>query len=489
MLFSSVTFIYYFLPGVLALYFAVLWLTRGRQQPGSRAVNAVLLVASFVFYAWGEPKYALLMAAEILFVWAVGLAQVKARKTRINGANSESASNIEKLLLIATVVIPLAILGYFKYADFFIDSFNAVAGTELPILRLALPIGISFYTFQMVSYSIDLYTGKVEEAGRNLIDFACYVVLFVALIAGPIVRYSEIAAQLIRRDHSIGGFADGVSRFAVGLAKKVLIANLCGELVAILKDSPDESVLATWLYVVAFALQIYFDFSGYSDMAIGLGAMFGFHLPENFNYPYIATSITDFWRRWHMTLSSWFRDYVYIPLGGSFVGAPRQIRNIAVVWAATGFWHGAAWQFIGWGLFFALFLSIEKFAFGGALQRLSGPVGHIYLLLAVGISWVLFDAASFGDAGRTLGHLVGAGSSGLVGDESLYYLRSYAVMLLIGVIGATPLPARLVHAIGERDWGIKLLTVAQHLGIVLLLLLATAFLVDGSFNPFIYFRF
>jgi alginate O-acetyltransferase complex protein AlgI len=341
----------------------------------------------------------------------------------------------------------------------------------------------------MLSYSSDLYTGKVTVAQRNLIDFACYVVLFVALIAGPIVRYSEIAAQLTNRRHSIGGFSSGVSRFTVGLAKKVLIANLCGELVAVLKDSPDESVLATWLYVVAFALQIYFDFSGYSDMAIGLGVMFGFKLPENFNYPYTATSITEFWRRWHMTLSSWFRDYVYIPLGGSRASSVRQVRNIAVVWAATGLWHGAAWQFVAWGLFFALFLSVEKFAFGGALQRAHGFVGHIYLLLAVSVSWVLFDATSFIEAGQTLGHLVGVGTSGLVGQEAMYYLRSYAVVLLIGALGATPVPARLVKTVGEREWGAKLLTFVQPIGVGLLLVLASAFLVDGSFNPFIYFRF
>jgi alginate O-acetyltransferase complex protein AlgI len=485
MLFSSVTFIYYFLPVVLAFYFVALWLTRGRQPGRSlRTANTVLLVASFVFYAWGEPKYAFLMAAEIVFIWAIGLAQVRIREARTSGRS-------EKLLLAAAVIVPLGILAYFKYMDFFIGSFNAAFGTDLPILRLALPIGISFYTFQMLSYSIDLYTGKVAAPQRNLIDFAAYVVLFVALIAGPIVRYSQIAAQLVRREHTIGGFAHGVSRFTVGCAKKVLIANQCGELVAILKDSPDASVLATWLYVVAFALQIYFDFSGYSDMAIGLGAMFGFHLPENFNYPYIATSITDFWRRWHMTLSSWFRDYVYIPLGGSRAGTLRQLRNIVIVWAATGLWHGAAWQFVAWGLFFALFLSVEKFAFGGALQRLPSALGHVYLLLVVGISWVLFDATSFAEAGQTLGRLVGAGASGLAGQEATYYLRSYALVLLIAVLGATPLPARLIRSLreGERDWGSRLLTFAQPLGIGLLLLLATAFLVDGSFNPFIYFRF
>ena len=337
MLFSSVPFLYYFLPLVLAVYF----LTPARFR------NAVLLLASLIFYAWGEPKYVLLMLASILSGYGFGLLQERYRGQK--GA---------KLVCGLSVAVSLSFLLYFKYADFFLENFNAATGLGVPLLRIALPIGISFYTFQIISYTVDVYRG--EPAQKNLIHLAAYVAMFPQLIAGPIVRYSDIAQQLEHRSHSTALAAEGVRRFLIGLGKKILIANQLGELCSVFRASDEKSVLFYWLYAVAFALHIYFDFSGYSDMAIGLGKVFGFHFLENFNYPYISASITEFWRRWHMSLGTWFRDYVYIPLGGNRVGRARQLLNILVVWMLTGFWHGAAWNFVVWGLMFAVLLIMEK---------------------------------------------------------------------------------------------------------------------------------
>ncbi|MDR0849370.1 MAG: MBOAT family protein [Propionibacteriaceae bacterium] len=469
MLFSSVTFLYYFLPVTLAVYFLT-------PMPGgkTRWRNLVLLLASLVFYAWGEPVYCLLMMAEVLVAWVLSLLMDRYRE-RIAW---------RRVFLIASLVVGLGVLAYFKYADFFISSFDAAFGVHVPLLRIALPIGISFYTFQMLSYAIDLYRGKIEVQ-RNPLDFACYVIMFPQLVAGPIVRYAEVAAALVTRRHTLVGFAEGGRRFVVGLAKKVLVANVMAELVEVIRASGDTSFLAAWLYVVAFALQIYFDFSGYSDMAIGLGTVLGFRFPENFNYPYVAASITAFWRRWHMSLSSWFRDYVYIPLGGNRVSVPRHLLNIAIVWGLTGFWHGAGWQFIAWGLWFAVVLAVEKYAFGGVLQRLPRGMGNVYTLVIVAISWVLFDSGGFADAGTTLAAMAGFGASSVVGPESVYYLRSYAVPLLVGIIGATPLPKKVMGWVAKK----KVYTVVEPVLVALGLLVVTACLVDGSFNPFIYFRF
>ncbi|MDR2620242.1 MAG: MBOAT family protein [Propionibacteriaceae bacterium] len=474
MLFSSVPFLYWFLPLTLAVYF----ITPLPASGTTRWRNLVLLVASFIFYAWGEPIYVALMAAEVVALWGIGLLLARATTVRAKRGWVGTA-----------VVIAIGVLGYFKYADFFINSFNTAFGLSIPLLRIALPIGISFYTFQMLSYIFDLSAERVTVQ-RNVLDFATYVVLFPQLVAGPIVRYSDVAAQLSTRSHTLQRFADGATRFTVGLAKKVLIANTIAELATIVAASDERTFLSAWLWVVAFSLQIYFDFSGYSDMAIGIGTMLGFDFPENFNYPYIALSITDFWRRWHMSLSSWFRDYVYIPLGGSRVKPIRHFGNIFAVWALTGFWHGADWRFIAWGLYFGVVLVIEKYAFGGRLLRLPAALAHIYTLLLICIGWVLFEIAGFGNAAALLGRMVGIGTAGLAGAESLYYLRSYAVLLTLGVLGATPLP----RWIGERiaAWRIGSFTpsaVLRPIALALLLLLVTAFLVDGSFNPFIYFRF
>ncbi len=438
--------------------------------------NAVLLVMSLLFYAWGEPKHVLLMAVTIAAGYTFG---------RLIGRSRGTPA--AKRWLTASVVFHLAVLGVFKYTGFFADNFTALTGLTLPIPQIVLPIGISFYTFQIMSYTVDVYRGDAAEQ-KNLVTLAAYVSMFPQLIAGPIVRYRDVAAQLEKRTHSAEKAAQGVRRFVLGLAKKILLANALGELCDIFRASEEKSVLFFWLYGIAFMLHIYFDFSGYSDMAIGLGRIFGIDFIENFDYPYISRSATEFWRRWHMSLGSWFRDYVYIPLGGNRVGKGRWLFNIFVVWMLTGFWHGAAWNFILWGLYFAILLVAEKLWLLKYLQR-SQVLSRIYLLFVVMVSFILFNAADLPQAVADIGGLFGAGGCGLVSAEALYELRSYAVILILAIVGATPLPKRTVQRIGETKAGAKCLAVAEPLVLAALLLIMTAYLVDGSFNPFLYFRF
>ena len=465
MLFSSLSFLYYFLPCVLIIYFLA----------PKKLKNSVLLLSSLFFYAWGEPKYVLLMLLAILCGYLFALLIERYRGRRLS-----------RLFLILSVSLSAAILGFFKYADFFIQNFNAVTGLSLPLLRIALPIGISFYTFQLISYTVDVYRGV--PAQRSFIDLAVYISLFPQLIAGPIVRYSQIAEQLSSRRHSLDKAALGIRRFILGLGKKVLIANAMGQLCQIFSASQDKSVLFFWLYAIANMLHIYFDFSGYSDMAIGLGKLFGFDFPENFNYPYISRSVTEFWRRWHISLGSWFRDYVYIPMGGNRVSKPRWLLNILVVWLLTGFWHGAAWTFIVWGLFFAVFLILEKLWLLKRLEK--APVlGRFYVLFTVMLSFIIFSAENMGQALSSLSSLFGAGGLPLLSAEFLYYLKSYAVLLLIAVVGATPLPRLLLQRLGIHPGGEKLRNLLEVPALLLILALSTAYLVDGSFNPFLYFRF
>ena len=466
MVFSGIPFLYYFLPATVLLYLAA----------PRKLKNAVLLLASLVFYAWGEQRLVLLFAATILLGWLLGLLIERFR-----------GKVWSRVFLWLSVLTTLGLLGYFKYADFFIESLNSAFGLSLPLLRVALPIGISFYTFQLLSYTVDVYRGDVA-AQKNIIDFAAYVAMFPQLIAGPIVRYSDIAGQLTERKHSLDKIASGIRRFVVGLGKKVLIANVLGQLCTQFRQTAQPSVLFHWLYAVAFMLQIYFDFSGYSDMAIGLGRLFGFDFPENFNYPYISKSITEFWRRWHMTLGSWFRDYVYIPLGGNRRGIGRQLFNILVVWMLTGLWHGAAWNFVLWGVFYALLLTAEKLGLKKVLDA-HGALGHVYVLLAVLLGFVLFNADSLGQAGQDIVGMFAFGKLPLFSAEAVYYLRSYGVVLLLAVIGATSLPKRAIAALSgnrvlSRGWN-----VLEPLLLTGLLVVVTAYLVDGSFNPFLYFRF
>ena len=466
MLFSSIPFLYYFIPCVMLLYFLA----------PRKLKNGVLLLSSLFFYGWGEPKYLVLMLISITQGYVFGLLIEKYREKKVS-----------KLFLILSILFSFAMLGYCKYADFFISSFNALTGLSIPLLKIALPIGISFYTFQTVSYVIDVYRRDVK-AQRNYINLAAYISMFPQLIAGPIVRYSDIAAQLENRTHSLSDAALGVRRFIIGLSKKILIANVLGELVDIFKNSSEKSVLFCWIYAIAYTLHIYFDFSGYSDMAIGLGHVFGFRFLENFNYPFISRSITEFWRRWHMSLGSWFRDYLYIPLGGNRVPLGRWIFNIAVVWAATGLWHGAAWNFVMWGVYFAILLVAEKLWLSKFLEK-SHALGHAYVMLLVVISFVLFDASSLSGAVSTVGAMFGAGGLPASSFEALYYLRSYAVVLILAAVGSTPLPKRIIERVRGTKGGAAMLNVAEPILLVALLAICTAFLIDGSFNPFLYFRF
>ena len=461
MLFSSVTFLYYFLPAVLILYFLVPRFLK----------NAVLLISSLVFYGWGEPKLLGLMVFTILMFYGCGL-MIGRSQTR----------KAKKLWMTVSIVISIGLLALFKYADFFIDSFNAVTGLSVPLLRLALPVGISFYTFQSLSYTIDVYRGNVP-AQKNPISFGAYVALFPQLIAGPIVRYVDVARELDERQHSWEDFCLGLRRFLVGLGKKILIADNFALLMKLFRESEGKSVLFYWLYAVAFMLNIYFDFSGYSDMAIGLGRIFGFRFIENFNYPYLSKSVTEFWRHWHMSLGSWFRDYIYIPMGGNRVSKSRWVFNILTVWMLTGLWHGAAWNFVLWGLLFGILLMIEKWV--PALQKLPNFLRHGYVLLIVCLSFVLFNAESLSQALSDMGGMFGFAGVPLVNAESLYYLRSYAPLFLMGILGATPIVRDTARKIGEKPYGAVL-----EVGMMaMLLIVCSAYLVDGSFSPFLYFRF
>ena len=385
-------------------------------------------------------------------------------------------------LVAVSVVISLGFLAVFKYADFFVDSFNKATGLSVPLLRLALPIGISFYTFQCLSYTIDVYRGNAQVQ-KNPISFGAYVALFPQLIAGPIVRYVDVERELDSRTHSWEETTLGIRRFLIGLSKKILLADNFALLIKLFRESGEPSVLFYWMYAIAFTLNIYFDFSGYSDMAIGLGRIFGFHFVENFNYPYLSKSVTEFWRRWHISLGSWFRDYVYIPMGGNRVGKLRWVFNILTVWMLTGLWHGAAWNFVLWGLMFAVLLLLEKWI--PALQKLPTVLRRCYVLLAVVISFVLFNADTLSQAGSDLAGMFGFGSLPAITAETLYYLRSYAVLFILGFVGATPLVRDTANRIGHTKVG----KILEPVVLILLLLICSAYLVDGSFSPFLYFRF
>lgn len=466
MVFSSVSFLYYFLPVVLILYFAV---------PG-RLKNIILLSASLLFYFYGEPKYMVLLLVAAFSGYIHGIWIDKLRETKH-----------ARLPLVMSIVVGIGLLMTFKYADFFIVNANRFFRTELALLKLALPIGISFYTFQVLSYTIDVYRGVVKVQ-RNFLDFATYVALFPQLIAGPIVRYATVEKPLARRTHSIAAFAAGVNRFILGLAKKVLFADTLGELEQVLQAA-EPTVLLYWLAALAFMLRIYFDFSGYSDMAIGLGRIFGFHFPENFNYPYMAKSITDFWRRWHISLGTWFKQYVYIPMGGNRVSRLKLVRNITLVWFLVGFWHGADWNFIFWGLLFAVLLAVEKLFLLNLLDRLPRLAGRLYVLFIVLLSFVLFNAAGMAEATDNLRAMFGCLPIPLSSPETAFYLRSNWLLFLAAALGATPLAASVVRKIRGHGRGEKIINLLEPVVLAALLLLVTGYLIDSSFNPFVYFRF
>ena len=456
MLFSSIPFLYYFLPAVFVCYFAV----------PKKLKNAVLLLFSLMFYGCGEPKYLILMAASILVGYIGGLLMQRAKNTRL-----------KKAALFLSGAVLVGFLAYFKYADFFVSSFGALTGISVPVLSVALPIGISFYTFQILSYVIDVYRGT--PAQKNIINFAAYVCMFPQLIAGPIVRYTDVERELQNRTHSLEKVYCGIRRFSVGLSKKVLLANQLAEFCDVFRASEEKSVLFYWLYAVCFTLFIYFDFSGYSDMAIGMGKIMGFEFPENFNYPYISGSVTEFWKRWHMTLGTWFRDYVYIPLGGNRVSFARWIFNIAAVWALTGLWHGAAWNFVIWGV---LFLS-------DFLKKVPRFVSHIYALFAVIMGFVIFNADSIGMALGDIRCMLGFGGLPAVNADTLYNLKSFALIIISGTVLSTPVLMSALKSARKNAVMNKILTFAEPAAVIFGIVLSTAYLVDGSFNPFLYFRF
>ncbi len=477
MVFSSITFLTGFLPMVLVLYY----LLPAKERNSHRMRNTLLFVMSLLFYAWGEPIYVILMIISTFADYSFALYAER--------WNQKGDRRRARRAVYATVIFNLGMLGFFKYTDFIIGSINGLLGSDIPLLELPLPIGISFYSFQTMSYTIDVYRGEAKPQ-KSPLDLGAYVALFPQLIAGPIVRYSTIAEQLQKRRETLDRFSDGFCRFIVGLGKKVLIANQVGYVFSQLSASAANSsagtplsVVGAWLGIIAFALQIYFDFSGYSDMAIGLGRMFGFEFLENFNYPYIAKSITDFWRRWHISLSSWFRDYVYIPLGGNRVGRFKQYRNLLVVWLLTGIWHGANWNFVLWGLYYAVLLMVEKAFLGRWIQKLPSVLQHIYALLLVLIGWVIF---AIEDLGLMLSWLQTMFAGDIwIDQQALFYLKNYAAVLLVGIAAAFPWWKGLL----EKAKNGKVLQVVQAVLWIGLFVLSIAFLVSDTYNPFLYFRF
>lgn len=463
MLFTSISFLYYFLPIVIILYFIV----------PKKFKNFILFLSSIFFYFCGEPIYTFLMIGEIFIAYVGARYLEKYRK---------------KSILVSLLAIHIGALGLFKYSDFTINNINQIFGSKIPLLKLALPIGISFYTFQIISYVVDVYRGKVK-AQKSFLKLATYVSLFPQLIAGPIVRYETIEKELDSRTSNFENFAYGVRRFVIGLGKKVLIANMLGELCDVFSTTNEKSILFYWIFAISYSLQIYFDFSAYSDMAIGLGRMFGFHFLENFNYPYISKSITEFWRRWHMSLSSWFRDYVYIPLGGNRKETIILVRNIFIVWVLTGIWHGANWTFVIWGLMFGIMLIIEKLFLTKHLEKMPSILQRIYVLFTVMISFIIFNANSIGEAWNNIIGLFGANGESLINASTVYYLKSYLVVLVIAIIGSTPLLKNIIEKLKTKTNANKIINLLEPIAMASILIIVTAYLVDNSYNPFLYFRF
>lgn len=473
MVFSSLLFLFVFLPIVLILYFAV----------PKKFRNLVLFLVSLIFYAWGEPIYILIMLFSTIVDYTHGLL--------VERFKDKGQDKYAKLTVASSMIINLGLLSFFKYTDFFIANANTIFGAGIPLLKLALPIGISFYTFQTMSYTIDVYRGEAR-AQRNIISFGAYVVLFPQLIAGPIVQFKTIADQLNHRKETFEKFNYGVTRFMTGLGKKVLLANNIGILWDQISgmELTKVPVLTAWVGIIAFAFQIYFDFSGYSDMAIGLGQMFGFTFLENFNYPYMSKSITEFWRRWHISLGTWFREYVYIPLGGNRCSLPKQIRNILIVWLLTGFWHGASWNFMIWGLYFGVLLIIEKQFLMKYLKKAPAAISHIYTLLLILFSWVIFAFDSFSSGLTYFKAMFGLNGNVLYDTNSLYLLYTNGLVLAILVLASTSLPKNIAMWIKDKMATKRLsFEIMKNVAFVGIFLVSVAYLVDASYNPFLYFRF
>ena len=468
MVFSSIGFIFVFLSATLLCYFIV----------PKKLRNLVLLISSLIFYYIGEQHLIWLMIASSLtdYFCSLGIEHFREKK------------GMTRLFLCISLVINLSLLGYFKYADLFINSFNALMGAAVPLLKIALPIGISFYTFQTMSYTIDVYRGEVR-AEKNFINFAAFVTLFPQLVAGPIVRYETVAAELKERSVTLEKFSLGISRFCIGLGKKVLIANSLAALVKLYAEADGgHTVLMAWAYAIALPLQIYFDFSGYSDMAIGLGHMFGFTFLENFNYPFIAKTATDFWRRWHMSLGTWFRDYVYFPMGGNRVKPARHIFNLLVVWFITGMWHGASYNFILWGVYYGVLIILEKYIYGKYLEK-SHVISRIYFFFVTVFGFIIFDTENLSQVFSKFGELFGVGTTALYDTSSLFYVSSYLFTLVIAFVCAMPIGKKLRAKLCEKEKSRAVFTCLGYAACFAMLIVSTAYLIDGSYNPFLYFRF
>lgn len=465
MLFSTVFFLFVFLPIVLIIYFVV----------PKKFKNLILFVSSLIFYAWGEPIYVCIMIFSTLVDYTIGMLIHKNDKNEIR----------RKLLLLTSITINIGMLAIFKYSDFFIVNINNIFKLDISLMNLPLPIGISFYTFQTLSYTIDVYKRKVDVQ-KNIISFGTYVALFPQLIAGPIVRYITVSKEINERKVTSESFANGIIRFIQGLAKKVLIANNVGQIWSIIKESGISTMptITAWIGIICFGLQIYFDFSGYSDMAIGLGKMFGFNFDENFNYPYTSKSITEFWRRWHISLSTWFKEYIYIPLGGNRKGLLKQIRNILIVWFLTGFWHGAEWNFIFWGIYFGVILIIEKVFLFKFLEKIPKVFSHIYTLLLIIFGWVLFDFTNISDMFIFIKNMFGLSSNGMLDSQTIYYIYTNIFIIVLAIIACTPLPKIIMEKIYSSKF--KYLTIIIYIS---MFILSVAYLVDSTYNPFLYFRF
>lgn len=469
MVFSSITFLFMFLPVVLAVYYIV----------PDKAKNIVMLLASILFYAWGEPVYVVLMILSILFNYICG---------RDIGVKEEDPVKAKRSVIFA-VTVNLLFLGFFKYYGFLIETVNAVLPTDIPYRELPLPVGISFYTFQALSYIVDVYRKKTEPQ-KNLLNFAMYISMFPQLVAGPIVRYVDIEDQLARRKVSYRRLGQGAVYFITGLAKKVIIANSAGRIFEQISELPagNLSMLTAWIGCVSFAFQIYFDFSGYSDMALGLAKMFGFELRKNFDYPYTSRCVSEFWQRWHISLSTWFREYVYIPLGGNRCSVSRNIVNLMIVWALTGMWHGAAWNFIAWGVYYGVILVMEKYVWGAGVDGFPSPVRRIYTMIIVLVGWVFFFSPSLGYALRYLGAMIGGGA-GIADSRGWFLLFSHWLLFLLAVVGSSSLGSRIIRRlIGlAKAPGVK--TAAASMIFFGMFFVSVAFLVSDTFNPFLYFRF
>lgn len=458
------------MPATLILYYVV----------PRKLKNLVLLIMSLVFYAWGEPIYVLLMMFSIVFNY------LSARSISYY-AEAEKV-NLKKAAFVLNIIVNIGILCFFKYYGFVIENINSISGANIPIHELALPIGISFYTFQTLSYVIDVYKNNVKVQ-KNIISFGAYITMFPQLIAGPIVRYADIEAQLNERVLELDKIAEGATYFIIGLAKKVLLANNIGMLFDQIMATPVESraALTTWLAVIAFTFQIYFDFSGYSDMAIGLGKMLGFDFMQNFNYPYISTSATEFWRRWHISLGTWFREYLYIPLGGNRVGAARHILNILIVWALTGFWHGASWNFVLWGLFYAILLIFEKYIYGRGLAKLPKVFQYIYSIIVTLFGWLIFSSNSIAELANNFQSMFGMFGNTFANTDTLYFFKTNIILLIICGFCSTPVVMKVFNKIASKKGiGFNIICVLCY---TIIFILSIAYLVNATYNPFLYFRF